>query len=1321
MTITKIEVERFDGKGDFGLWRRRMYAILVQQKVAKALKGEKELPSTLTADQKSEMMELAFSTLTLHLDDKVLREVSNETTASGLWLKLEQLYMTKSLQDRIYLKGKLFGFKMSESKSIAENLDDFNKLILDLADIEIKIDDEDKAVIILNSLPKSFSNFVDTMKYGRESLTLEDVQVALKSKELDIKLGKDSHNSGEGLTVRGRTEKRDLKGKEKHRSKSHGKKGNCHYCKKPGHYRRDCPDRKKNQEKAKEKEKEKEKESSSASYVEDGYESAEVLNISESSTNNNWILDSGCSFHMTPNKSWFETYEQIDGGSVLLGNNKACKVIGLGTVRLKLHDGKERLLKEVRHVPELKRNLISLGMLDQLGYTLKVEAGNLRVSKGSLIVMKGLRSKCLYTLLGQTVVGTSSAITDSEQDITKVWHCRLGHVSERGLLELEKQGLFGSDKITGLDLCEDCVKGKATRVKFSKGVHVTKEKLDYVHSDLWGPSRTSSHGGSRFFMSVIDDYSRRVWVYILKYKSEALDRFKQWHTLLENQTGRKLKKLRTDNGLEYFSSEFDDYCKSVGVARHHTIIGTPQQNGLAERMNRTILERVRCMLSYSGLPKPFWAEAVVTACYLINRCPSSAIGFKTPMEMWSGSPANYQNLKIFGCTAFAHVKQGKLDPRAIKCVFIGYPEGVKGYKLWCIEKGQHRSITSRDVTFNEKEFPYKISKDSPVLSQTQDPLVEVELSDSTPNYDHVDPSATNEQPEQETESVSDQSDLQEYNLTRDRARRVIKPPDKYGFADLISYALTVGSELEISEPSTYQAALKSQDKNQWLAAMQEEMKSLAANDTWQLVEKPKNQKIVGSKWIFKKKEGIPGKEEPRFKARLVAKGFTQREGIDYNEVFSPVVKHRSIRTILAIVAKEDLELEQLDVKTAFLHGTLDETIYMQQPQGFEVKSDTEQVCLLKRSLYGLKQSPRQWYRRFDDFMKKQGFNRSNYDWCVYTKSLNNGKLIYLLLYVDDMLLACYDRTEVEKLKSQLSKEFEMKDLGSAQKIIGMEIIRDRKNRNLFLTQRGYLEKVLDRFSMRDCKPVSTPLAQHFRLSTSEAPKTDEEKSYMSNVPYANCVGCLMYAMICTRPDLAFAISIVSRFMSNPGRLHWEALKWVLRYIKGTIGYGLKFHSVETHTDQVTGFVDSDYASSIDTRKSTTGYVFTLFGTAISWKAMLQSVVALSTTEAEYIAVTEAVKEAMWLKGMLLELGIKQESLVVYCDNQSAVHLSKNQVFHERSKHIDIKLYFVRDVIESRTVLVEKIDTEHNPADMFTKILPGGKFNYCLELIRIGSG
>ncbi|KAL5838732.1 hypothetical protein ACOSQ3_015901 [Xanthoceras sorbifolium] len=393
------------------------------------------------------------------------------------------------------------------------------------------------------------------------------------------------------------------------------------------------------------------------------------------------------------------------------------------------------------------------------------------------------------------------------------------------------------------------------------------------------------------------------------------------------------------------------------------------------------------------------------------------------------------------------------------------------------------------------------------------------------------------------------------------------------------------------EPESYNEAITDQHKTEWLKAMQEEMKSLHENHTFDLVKLPQGKKALKNKWVYKIKSE-EGSSQPRYKARLVVKGFGQNKGVDFEEIFSPVVKMSSIRVVLGLAASLNLEVEKLDVKTAFLHGDLDEEIYMEQREGFQVKGKEKLVCRLKKSLYGLKQAPRQWYKKFDSFMEKNEYNRTTADHCVFIKKFSDGDFIILLLYVDDMLIVDQDIGKINRLKKELSKSFAMKDLRPAKQILGMTITRNRQNRRIWLSQERYVEKVLERVNMSKAKSISSPLASHFKLNASQCPSSEEEKSEMSKVPYASAVGSLMYAMVCTRPDIAHAVGVVSRFLSNPGKEHWIAVKWILRYFRGTSSHCLCFGNGKPVLE---GYTDSDMAGDVDTRKSISGYLITFAG------------------------------------------------------------------------------------------------------------------------------
>ncbi|CAM8983762.1 unnamed protein product [Rhodiola kirilowii] len=385
--------------------------------------------------------------------------------------------------------------------------------------------------------------------------------------------------------------------------------------------------------------------------------------------------------------------------------------------------------------------------------------------------------------------------------------------------------------------------------------------------------------------------------------------------------------------------------------------------------------------------------------------------------------------------------------------------------------------------------------------------------------------------------------------------------------------------------------------------MCEEIESMLNIGTWKLLSKPENAKIIDSKWIFRIKEGSTPTDPPIFKARLVAKGYNQREGIDYNEIFAHVVKYKTLRMLLAMTTVYDWQLHQMDVKFAFLHGSLNETIYMSQPPGFIDKTHPDHVCLLMKSIYGLKQSPRQWNIKFNSCTLALCFMRSKFDACLYLKRPKPDLNVYLLLYVDDILIMSNYKTEVEKIKRELKGNFGMKHLGLAKNILGISIIRNRQNRKMYLVQHDYIVKVLDKFAMNCSRPTAVPLGGHLILIKDDCPKTKTEQENMSNVPYDVAAGSVMYCMLCTRPDLAFGISVLSRFMSNPGDSHWQSMKYLLIYLCGTKSIGLVYSGYGLKSE-LFGYVDFDYASNRNNWKSTSGLFFTWCGNCISWKAQL---------------------------------------------------------------------------------------------------------------------
>jgi hypothetical protein len=490
--------------------------------------------------------------------------------------------------------------------------------------------------------------------------------------------------------------------------------------------------------------------------------------------------------------------------------------------------------------------------------------------------------------------------------------------------------------------------------------------------------------------------------------------------------------------------------------------------------------------------------------------------------------------------------------------------------------------------------------------------------------------------------------------------------------------------------------------------MEEELRSMSSNDVWDLVEIPDGVKQIGNKWVYKTKRDSKGNVE-RYKARLVAKGYTQKEGVDYNETFSPVSTKDSFMVVMALVAHYDLELHQMDVKTAFLNGDLDEVVFMKQPEGFVVKGKEHMGCMLKRSIYGLKQASRQWNLKFDEVIKKFGFKENEMDNCIYTK-IKGGKFIILVLYVDDILLASSDKHMLYETKGFLSSKFDMKDLGEASYVLGIEIRRDRTKGVLGLSQKAYIEKMLKRYNMDKCNASPVPIQKGDKFSDKQSPRNQLELDEMKGIPYASAVGSLMYAQVCTRPDLAFAARMFGRYQRNPGKVHWKGLKKALRYCQGTKELMLTYK--RSNNLEVVGYADADFAGSKDDSTSTTGYIYTLAGGAISWRSVKQDLVVGSTMHAEFMACYEASGQAIWLKDFISGLRVINSisrPITLYCDNQAAVFFIRNNKSSSASRHIEIKYRASLQRCHNQIIKIDHISTKEMIADPLTKGLPPNVF------------
>lgn len=468
------------------------------------------------------------------------------------------------------------------------------------------------------------------------------------------------------------------------------------------------------------------------------------------------------------------------------------------------------------------------------------------------------------------------------------------------------------------------------------------------------------------------------------------------------------------------------------------------------------------------------------------------------------------------------------------------------------------------------------------------------------------------------------------------------------------------------------------------------------NNTWILTNIPKEKRAIKCKWVYATKEDING-EITKFKARLVAKGFSQIEGIDYQETFAPVVRYSSIRMLLAIAAHYNLEIAQMDAVTAFLNGKLEEEIYMEQPLHFDDKSG--RYCKLIKSIYGLKQASRVWNETLNRTLTTFGLTRSQVDQCIYHQIKKNDILI-VAIYVDDILIFSNKKELEIKVKNALISDYKMKDMGVASSILGVRITRDREKGTITLDQTAYINRILIRFDMQERKPVRSPLDPSQKLSNEMCPKKEDLRLSMKKIPYRQAIGSLLFLAMISRPDISFSVNLLSRYCENPGLAHWGAVKRLMHYIKGTINYRLIYG---TSNESLKGYSDADWAADLDERKSTTGYLFTLFGGAISWVSKRQPTVALSSTEAEYMATVASIQESIWLKNLFKEMFTSfANPTTIFCDNKGAIQVLNNNSYSSRTKHIDIKIKFIREHLENHSVKIEYLPTADMPADILTK-------------------
>ncbi|CAL8999519.1 unnamed protein product [Prunus brigantina] len=1230
------------------------------------------------------------------------------------------------------LMGQLTDTKYNGERCVRTHILNMLEIGNKLKALKVNVDETMMVHFAINSLPSTFKHLRSTYVAQKEKWTVTDLISICVQEEQNMKKDKaeEKINMVQNSFKRDFGKGKDFGKKNKGEKETKGLKPEglkCYFCKKFGHMKRNCDRYKRWLDKQKAKGK--------FDQVNVCFES-NAIEISSDS----WWLDSGATVHVANCLQGFKTKRLPSKAEmkVFVGNGERVKVEYIGLARIELESGFVLELVDVVYIPSMKRNLISVSKLVKSNLQFEFDKSGFSIFRNKVMIGNGFLDDDMFRLnckkpnlstsnLNINLISTKRK-ADKEESY-KLWHKRLGHVSAERMNFLNKENLLPPLNHHDKDnVCIECVKGKLTNLR-KKGATRSEKVLEIIHTDICGPFPTQTHDGFKYFITFTDDHSRYGYVYLISEKSNALDMFKVYKAEVENQLDSKIKVVRSDRGGEFYG-KFDErgrnpgpfakFLQEEGIVAQYTNPGTPQQNGVAERRNRTLIEMIRSLMCCTKLPNFLWGEALKTANYLLNRIPTKSAD-KIPYETWCNRKPSLSHLKVWGSKAeakFYNPSEKKLDSKTVTCFFMGYPDRTKGYRFYCpnhttrfMETQRAIFIEDENDSDTEENFDFDeildnkepAEKENMLRDTTILPFTDLNDKQVSPNHD-----LTTEAPQTAPENMQiDQQEQQPPNPELRRSQRTKRPALSNDY-----YVYLQESEHDINtteDPVSFKHAMQSEKCEKWLEAMESELQSMSKNGVWKLVALPQGCKPIGCKWVYKTKRDSKGQID-RYKARLVAKGFTQQEGVDYNETFSPVSTKDSLRVIMALVAHFDLHLHQMDVKTAFLNGNLIEEIYMKQPDGFIQKGEEELVCRLQKSIYGLKQASRQWYLKFDEVVKSQGFIDNPLDECIYLK-FHGRHYIFMLLYVDDILLASSNLSLLHDTKRMLSNYFEMSDLGEANYVLGIEISRDRERGLLGLSQKGYIERILKRFNMENCTGCDVPFSKGDKLSCDQSPKTEQEKLEMQDKPYASLVGSLMYAQVCTRPDLAFSISVLGRFQSNPGQAHWVAGKKVLRYLQRTKEYKLVYRKVEEL--KLEGYADADFAGCLDTQKCTSGVVFLFAGGAVAWKSVKQQNVSTSTMQAEFLAIYEATSIAMWLKNFMSVLKIVesiQRPIQLWNDNSAAVYFAKGNKRSSGLRHLQLKFLSAKEKIRDGHTALDHIGTDFNIADPLNKGLPNHVFH-----------
>ncbi|GJP62421.1 hypothetical protein CLOP_g19487 [Closterium sp. NIES-67] len=982
------------------------------------------------------------------------------------------------------------------------------------------------------------------------------------------------------------------------------------------------------------------------------------------------------------------------------------------------------------------------------------EEGKPKISKAAAAKEQG---ESLWGTIASAAFSNPTSATGECDWLTL--HRRMGHVALPILQQIVKQEMVSGIRVKGEPNevlgCPTCMQAKFTRYPFHSSETTAKAPLDEVVMDVVGPLKLGA-AGAEYFLTIVDVYTRMTWVYVLPKKSDVAETVKtDWLPMVERQQDRLVKAIRIDRGGEFLSKDFSTWLKKQGIRHSLTMPNSPAMNGITERANRTLTETARGLLIEAGLPNYFWPDAVRHACVAKNRALTHVGEDKwVPYVDWIGRKPKVDMLRVFGCMCMALVpkklRHNKLDAKATWAVHLGMVQNSKGWLLW--DPFTKKFLVSRDCKFMEN-LPYKEWKaenqakigvrlgevKSTGLEHVELPL---ELSSSS-TITRQSPQMNGDEEEEEVQQDDERApslppraisargnrpDLPQRHESiqvpaaeeEGRGRRRTQPPNRLSYdrlggpanSTLTGSALMLGDDAEDEseecafaffspvempgEPTNPKEAWEGPHGKEWKKASDEEMGSIIENDTFDLVNLPPGRKAISSKWLFKRKTDADGNIE-RYKSRLVAKGYQQQEKKDYNEVYAPVVKGTTLRTLFVAAAIKGWVVQQMDIVTAFLNGVLEEETYMEQPEGYNDGSG--RVWKLKKALYGLKQAPRQWYIKLREVLEAIGFTPSTADQSLFM--LGEGEQrSFMVVYVDDILIFSPSSDLVKEVMLKLQDKFKCKTLGDVNYYLGLHIERDVEKRWMRVHQKKYLETLAASFGKSEGH-VATPLPSGFKCVKGPAEESVGEEERRR---FHSLVGSLMYAAVHTRPDAAFATGQLARVVQCPNEEQVAAGERVAKYLGQTATVGLQYSAAAQRRQKgadgvepgrlfLTAFSDASWASEPEDMTSVGGFICCVGGGPTAWESKKQVDQALSSVESEYMALFRAIREVVWQRRLLAELWEEQQGPTpLYCDSQGAIALAKNPVLHGLTKHMKVKWHWVRSMVTAGEVELHYVKT-----------------------------